>query len=98
MDAGTGGGTKTLNKLIELVGTGSTNVSTATELARVVESDFAISSSGLQKLANCGAHGSCPQNDECDFHRLVKGALNIKIEPYNITLNLEASHLRFFRI
>ena len=88
------GKSQTFDKLLELVGTGAANVSTATEIARTVEADFALSpSSGLGKLAKCGAHGACCQNDERDFRRLVKGAYGMNLEPYTIKLTLEAPQL-----
>lgn len=88
------GKSQTFDKLLELVGTGGANISTATEIARTVEADFALPpSSGLVKLAKCGAHGACSQNDERDFRRLVKGAYGMNLEPYTIKVTLEASQL-----
>lgn len=84
------GGGATLNKLLELVGTGASHVSTASEIARAMEKDtIGPLPTGLQQLARCGNSGECGGNTERDFSRLVKGAHGIYIEPYTIQLRLE---------
>lgn len=83
------GGSATLKKLIELVGNGSSHVSTASEIARAVEQDVGTIPSGLKKLAGCGAHGACAANTERDFQRMIKADYSFPLEPYIVRLSLE---------
>ena len=84
------GGNATLNKLLELAGSGGSHISTISEIARAIEEDALYPlSKDLQRLANCGAHGSRASNTERDFQRMVRGNKNFKLEPYTIKLTLE---------
>lgn len=87
-------GDSTYNKLLHLVGIGSSHVTTAAELARTIEDDFKRAlPPKLKQLANCGARGACDGNIERDFQRMVKGAYGFEIEPYTIQLTLEDPQL-----
>lgn len=84
------GGNSTYNKLLHLVGIGSSHVTTAAELARTIQDDFQQTlPPKLKRLADCGARGACDGNIERDFQRMVKGAHGFEVEPYTIQLTLE---------
>lgn len=86
----------TFDKLLELVGTGSSNVITASEIARAMEQDSLPISHDLKRLANCGTHGANTSNTERDFRRMVRGAYGFNLEPYTIKLTLDEPHLNSF--
>ena len=86
----------TFDKLLELVGTGSSNVITASEIARAMEQDSFPISHDLKRLANCGTHGANTSNTERDFRRMVRGAYGFNLEPYTIKLTLDEPHLNSF--
>lgn len=88
------GTSATYDKLLHLVGTGATHVTTVAEIARAMEVDSAHPlPRKLQDLANCGAHGSCDGNVERDFQRMVRGAYGFELQPYLVKLTLEDSWL-----
>ena len=79
----------TFDKLLHLVGTGASNVITASEIARAMEQDSLPLSDDLKRLANCGTHGANASNTERDFRRMVRGAYGFNLEPYTIKLTLD---------
>lgn len=93
------GESKTLDTLLQLVGSGGTCIHTAAELARAFQHDaqFEIHE-GLKKLASCGNSGLSAQNGERDFRRFTRGAYGFELEPYTIKLTLEVplTQRRFF--
>lgn len=85
------GESSVLDKLLELVGRGDAHVQTAAEIARAVDRDSNNSAHPkLQQLAACGAYGKCDGNTERDFQRLLRGSNGFNLEPYTITLTLQA--------
>ena len=83
------GTSATFDKLLHLVGTGASNVTTASEIARAMELDAFPLSHDLKRLANCGTHGANTSNTERDFRRIVRGAYGFNLEPYTIKLTLD---------
>ena len=79
------GESKTLDTLLQLVGSGGTCIHTAAELARAFQQDAQFSvHEGLKKLASCGNSGLSAQNGERDFRRFTRGAYGMELEPYTI--------------
>ena len=81
---------KMMNKVIELIGRGRIHVSTAAELVRDSVAD-GLQSEVLDRFAAFGCHGECPQNTERDVQKWLRGLWNFNLEPYRITLNLQAA-------
>ena len=79
----------TVNLLLELVGRGGSNVSSATQIARAVKAD-GMSLPAIEAIASCGNYGSSSSNEERDLHRFLRGSRGLKLEPYEITLELQA--------
>ena len=83
--------------LIEMVGRGYAHVSKAASLARAAVSD-SIGEDGaahcLEAFASCGCGGKFESNAERDYLRWTKGLAGLKLEPYEISLTLQASRIR----
>lgn len=82
----------TADLLLELIGCGGSNVQSAAEIARTVKSDcgHSLSLPALDAIASCGTNGANSNNTERDLHRFLRGARGLKLETYNITLQLQA--------
>jgi len=83
----------TVKTLLDLMSRGNTHINTAAEVARAMQHDGLINEP-LKAFTSCGASGACPQNTERDFHKWMRGAWGVELEPYYIKLNLEEPHLR----
>ena len=82
-----------MNKLLEMVGRGDTNISCATEIARVIQSD-GFKADALAALGSCGSGGQNGGNVARDLHRWLRGEWAFEVEPYEIQLNLQVSGIR----
>ena len=91
----TSGESLILDKLLDLVGRGDAHVQTVAEIARAVRDESLHSvHQKLEQLAACGTHGKCESNTERDFQRLLRGSNGLHLDPYNITLSLQAPSQR----
>ena len=77
-------------KLLNMIGRGTTHISQAVELARVCQAD-GLQAESLRVLAGLGAGGQHDQNIERDLHRQVCGLWGFQLEPYEIKLRLNAA-------
>lgn len=81
----------TANKLLDLVGRGSTHIQTAVEIARATTRE-GLNAPALHSLASCGANGKHDGNCERDLHTwLSPGVFDFQLERYEITLNLQVT-------
>jgi len=80
----------TVKTLLDLMSRGNTHINTAAEVARAMQHDGLINEP-LKAFTSCGASGACPQNTERDFHKWMRGAWGVELEPYYIKLNLEGT-------
>ena len=80
----------TADLLLDMIRRGGSNVQSAAEIARAVKSDCGHSLPALDAIASCGANGANSNNTERDLHRFLRGARGLKLEKYNITLQLQA--------
>lgn len=83
---------RTVKTLLDLMSRGNTHISTAAEVARAMQHD-GLTNEPLKAFTSCGASGASPQNTERDFHKWMRGAWGVELEPYYIKLNLEEPHL-----
>lgn len=66
-------------------------MTTAAEIARVIQSDFGDAVKGIEHLASCGTHGKHSSNTERDFWAWAKGAYNFHLQPYQIKVHLHVA-------
>ena len=79
----------TANLLLDMVGRGGSNVSSAAQIARAVKAD-GMFLPAIEAIASCGNYGSSSSNEERDLHRFLRGSRGLKLEPYEITVELQA--------
>ena len=84
---------KTVNKLLSLIGRGRSHCSTACDVAAAVRDD-GVGKTAVSALASCGSGGAHPGNVERDLHRWVRGLRGLLLEPYELTLDLEDFRLK----
>lgn len=79
----------TVDKLLDLVGRGSTHVETAAEIARAVRADQPNDlPKSLDVFASCGTSGKNNANTERDLMRWTRGCYGLKLEPYSVEMTL----------
>ena len=79
---------KTVNKLLTLVGRGGTHVSVAHDIAQTVRND-GLENPTLAAFTSCGTFGLNDQNTERDMQRWLRGLWGFELEPYEIKLQLQ---------
>ena len=80
---------KTVTKLISLIGTGGSHVNVAHDLVQTVRDD-GFDNPALATFASCGAYGRHDANTERDLLRWLRGLWGVHLEPYEIKLQLQA--------
>jgi hypothetical protein len=80
---------KTVTKIISLIGTGGSHVNGAHDLVQTVRDD-GFDNPALATFASCGAYGRHDANTERDLLRWLRGLWGVHLEPYEIKLQLQA--------
>lgn len=75
---------KTVNKLLTLVGRGGSHVSVAHDIAQ-----NGLDNPALAAFTSCGTFGINDQNTERDMQRWLRGLWGFQLEPYEIKLQLQ---------
>lgn len=88
-------GSQTVDKLLELVGRGRIDVTCATDVARAVLGDTPADCAApplrkITRLASLGCSGSHQQNAERDLYRWLKNNFDLRLQTYEIVLELQA--------
>lgn len=78
-----------VDSLLDLVGRGRVDISCATDVARAVLKD-GVENDAVTKLASLGGFGSCQSNAERDLHRWLRNLFGLRLQPYNVYLDLKA--------
>ena len=79
---------RTVEKLIELVGRGRCSIATAADVSQCVVAD-GVAHDALQAFSSLGNHGAFPGNYERDMRTWLKKLFNFSLEPYCVRMNLE---------
>lgn len=69
---------KTVNKLLTLVGRGGSHVSVAHDIAQTVRND-GLDNPALAAFTSCGTFGINDQNTERDMQRWLRGLLGVSV-------------------
>lgn len=77
-------------ELLEMIGSGKTNVAHAQGLAAAMVRD-GIPSEAVTAFASLGSFGAHSSNAERDLHRWLGGVYGVTLEPYFINVMLERS-------
>lgn len=79
-----------------MVGSGRATIAEVCDMSRANVAD-GLYSKALQGLSSLGGSGKHDQNQERDLHRWVKGMHGMTLEPFEITMELNASWLDTFK-
>ena len=85
---------KTVDKLLDLVGRGHISVTAACEVAGGVAEDHALPHAAVRAFATLGSEQKHPQNNERDLHRWVKNLYGLQLQPYKVFLDLQMDSLK----
>ena len=79
-----------------MIGNGEANIRTVVSIAQSQALDSPLSGA-MADFASLGAGGSATANEERDLHRWLKDLYNVHLEPYTVSMTLQAlcPHLRF---
>ena len=77
------------DELLEMIGTGKTNVAHAQGLAAAMVRD-GIPQEAVTAFASLGSFGAHGSNAERDLHRWLRGLYGVTLEPYFINVMLES--------
>lgn len=75
-----------------MVGSGRATIAEVCDMSRANVAD-GLYSKALQGLSSLGGGGRHDQNQERDLHRWVKGMHGMTLEPFEVTMELNASGL-----
>ena len=89
---------KTVDKLLDLVGRGHMSVTAACEVAGGVAEDHALPHAAVRAFASLGSEQKHPQNNERDLHRWVKNLYGLQLQPYKVFLDLQMDSLKKRRV
>lgn len=79
---------RTLDHLLYSIGRGASYISEAEQFARATLAD-GFKSKAIASFASLGNWGKSSQNEERDLHKWAQQPFGLKLEPYNIWLDLE---------
>ena len=80
----------TVECLLDLVGRGRIDIACCTDVARAILQD-GIQHETVSKLASLGAFGKCQSNAERDLHTWMSNLFGLKLQPYEINLQLKVT-------
>lgn len=89
---------KTVDKLLDLVGRGHMSVTAACEVAGGVAEDHALPHAAVRAFESLGSEQKHPQNNERDLHRWVKNLYGLQLQPYKVFLDLQMDSLKKRRV
>lgn len=84
---------RTVGTLSNMIGRGQLSVSAAVEIAQGISEDVDLPDGAIKAFASLGSNGDHPQNCERDLHRWLRNLYGFKLEPYKISVELNASCL-----